>query len=151
MWTLIAKLMRCAAAAAALIIFQPPAYCAAKPAPKPNVLLVTIDTLRADHLGCYGYRQIKTPNIDSLAADGIRFEKAFTPVPITLPAHAALLTGTYPPYNGMHDFSANKLNPNQPTLASILKQNGYTTGAVVASAVRGSPLRFKRGTGFFFF
>src|SRR5919201_3961884 len=150
MWTLIAKLMRCAAAAAALIIFQPPAYCAAKPAPKPNVLLVTIDTLRADHLGCYGYRQIKTPNIDGLAADGIRFEQAFTPVPITLPAHASLLTGTYPPYNGMHDFSGNQLNPAQPTLASILKQNGYSTGAVVASAVLDSRFGLNQGFDFYY-
>src|SRR3954466_14697725 len=86
-----------------------------RPTSKPNVLLITIDTLRADHLGCYGYRQIKTPNIDNLPRDGIRLEKAFTPVPITLPAHAALLSGTYPMYNGLHDFSGNKLNPAQPT------------------------------------
>jgi arylsulfatase A-like enzyme len=117
---------------------------------RPNVLLVTIDTLRADHLGCYGYRQIKTPNIDGLAADGIRFEQAFTPVPITLPAHASLLTGTYPPYNGMHDFSGNQLNPAQPTLASILKQNGYSTGAVVASAVLDSRFGLNQGFDFYY-
>src|SRR5919197_3435575 len=103
--------LRCAVIGVFLALCHSAASAAAKTQStiRPNVLLVTIDTLRADHLGCYGYRQIKTPNIDSLAADGIRFEKAFTPVPITLPAHAALLTGTYPPYNGMHDFSANKL------------------------------------------
>ena len=62
--------------------------------PAPNVLLITIDTLRADHLGCYGYKQIKTPNIDALAAEGTRFDRAFAVVPVTLPSHASILTGT---------------------------------------------------------
>src|SRR5262245_21505249 len=124
---------------------QPPARAAS-----PNVVLITVDTLRADHLGCYGYDAIKTPNIDSLAADSIRFEKAFTPVPITLPAHTALLTGTYPMYNGLHDFSGNKLNPSQPTLATILKQNGYTTGAVVGSAVLDSRFGLNQGFEFYY-
>src|SRR5256885_7875188 len=90
--------------------------------PTLNVVVITIDTLRADHLGCYGYKQIKTPNIDGLAADGIRFERAFTAVPVTLPSHASMLTGTYPMLSGMHDFSANKLNSQQPTLATVLKE-----------------------------
>src|SRR6516164_8098140 len=75
----------------------------------PSVVVITIDTLRADHLGCYGYKQIQTPAIDALAADGVRFERAYTPVPITLPAHTVIFTGTYPPLNGMHDFSGNRL------------------------------------------
>ena len=67
------------------------------PAPStPNVIVITIDTLRADHLGCYGYKQIHTPNLDALAAGGVRFERAYTPVPVTLPAHSAIFTGTYP-------------------------------------------------------
>src|SRR5712691_2954690 len=103
--------------------------------PPPNVVVITIDTLRADHLGCYGDQQIRTPNIDSLAADSVRFERAYTPVPVTLPAHTVIFTGTYPMLSGMHDFSGNNLNPDQPTLASVLKQHGYTTGAVVGSAV----------------
>src|SRR5947208_15762165 len=77
--------------------------------PPLDVILVTIDTLRADHLGCYGYRNIETPNIDALAADGARFQNAFAAVPVTLPSHASILTGTYPMYSGMHDFSGNKL------------------------------------------
>src|SRR5437016_9827410 len=89
----------------------------------PDIFLVTIDTLRADHVGCYGYKQIHTPNIDALAADGVRFERAYTPVPVTLPAHTTIFTGTYPMLSGMHDFSANKLNPQQPTLASVLKEH----------------------------
>src|SRR5947207_1577846 len=96
-----------------------------------NVVVITIDTLRPDHLGCYGYKQIRTPNIDALAAGGVRFERAYTSVPVTLPSHTTIFTGTYPIYSGMHDFAANKLNPTQPTLASVLKEHGYVTGAVV--------------------
>src|SRR5262245_36597449 len=128
------------------------AHSAERPAraASPNVLLITVDTLRADHLGCYGYRAIKTPNIDALAGDSIRFQKAFTPVPITLPAHTALLTGTYPMYNGMHDFSGNKLNPSQPTLATVLKQHGYITGAVIGSAVLDSRFGLNQGFDFYY-
>lgn len=118
--------------------------------PPPNVILITIDTLRADHLGCYGYKQIKTPNIDALAADGIRFERAFTAVPVTLPSHTAIMTGTFPMLSGMHDFGGNKLNPQQPTLASVLKQAGYQTGAVVASAVLDSRFGLNQGFDFYY-
>src|SRR5436853_3167350 len=104
------------------------AFAAANSAP--NVIVITIDTLRADQLGCYGYKQIRTPNIDALAADGVRFERAFTPVPITLPSHTVIFTGTYPPLNGVHDFSGNRLHSEQATLASTLKARGYTTAAV---------------------
>ena len=125
---------------------------AAQPPKKPpaSVILITIDTLRADHLGCYGYRQIKTPNIDALAEDGIRIERAFTAVPVTLPSHTAIMTGTYPMLSGMHDFSGNKLSPQQPTLASILKQAGYTTGAVIGSAVLDSRFGLNQGFDFYY-
>ena len=116
----------------------------------PNVVLITIDTLRADHLGCYGYKQIKTPNIDALAANSSRFDRAYTPVPVTLPSHAAMLTGTYPMLSGMHDFSANKLNPQQGTLATVLKHAGYVTGAVVASAVLDSRFGLNQGFDFYY-
>jgi arylsulfatase A-like enzyme/Flp pilus assembly protein TadD len=116
----------------------------------PNVVLITIDTLRADHLGCYGYQQIKTPNIDGLAADGTRFARAFTPVPVTLPSHTAMLTGTYPMLSGMHDFSGNILSPQQPTLATVLKQSGYVTGAVVASAVLDARFGLNQGFDFYY-
>src|SRR5258706_5514814 len=116
----------------------------------PNVVLITIDTLRADHLGCYGYQQIKTPNIDGLAADGARFTRAFTAVPVTLPSHTSMLTGTYPMLSGMHDFSGNKLSPLQPTLASILKQAGYQTGAVIGAAVLDSRFGLNQGFDFYY-
>jgi len=118
--------------------------------PQPNVVVITIDTLRADHLGCYGYKQIRTPNIDALAAESARFERAYTPVPVTLPAHTAIFTGTYPTLSGMHDFSGNKLNPTQPTLASVLKQQGYVTGAVIGSAVLDSRFGLNQGFDFYY-
>jgi arylsulfatase A-like enzyme/Tfp pilus assembly protein PilF len=118
--------------------------------PALNVVLITIDTLRADHVGCYGYKQIKTPNIDGLAADGARFERAFAVVPVTLPSHTTMLTGTYPMLSGMHDFSGNKLSPLQPTLASVLKQAGYQTGAVIAAAVLDSRFGLNQGFDFYY-
>jgi arylsulfatase A-like enzyme/Flp pilus assembly protein TadD len=124
----------------------------AKAAPNPaaNVVFVTIDTLRADHLGCYGYKRIQTPNVDSLAADGIRFERAYTSVPVTLPSHTVIFTGTYPLLSGVHDFAANKLNPVQPTLASVLKAQGYATAAVIGSAVLDSRFGLNHGFDFYY-
>jgi arylsulfatase A-like enzyme/Flp pilus assembly protein TadD len=118
--------------------------------PQPNVVFITIDTLRADHLGCYGYQQIRTPHIDALAAHSVRFERAYTPVPVTLPAHTAIFTGTYPTLSGMHDFSGNKLNPSQSTLASVLKQHGYATAAVIGSAVLDSRFGLNKGFDFYY-
>src|SRR3954464_13601036 len=116
--------------------------------PAPNVVVITIDTLRADHLGCYGYKQIHTAAIDGLAGDSLRFERAYTSVPVTLPSHSALFTGTYPTFSGMHDLSATKLSLTQPTLALVLKEHGYTTGAVVASAVLDSRFGLNHGSVF---
>jgi arylsulfatase A-like enzyme/Flp pilus assembly protein TadD len=127
--------------------------CAQRPAevkPAPNVVLITIDTLRPDHLGCYGDKQIHTPNIDALASESVRFDRAYTPVPVTLPAHTVIFTGTYPMLSGMHDFSGNKLNPSQPTLASVLKQHGYATGAVIGSAVLDSRFGLNKGFDFYY-
>lgn len=132
----------------ALTALQAAAQTPAKPAP--NVVLITIDTLRADHVGCYGYTRIKTPNIDGLAADGARFERAFAVVPVTLPSHTTMLTGTYPMLSGMHDFSANKLSSTQPTMASVLKQSGYATGAVIAAAVLDSRFGLNQGFDFYY-
>ena len=132
----------------ALTAFYAAAQTPAKPAP--NVVLITVDTLRADHIGCYGYKQIKTPNIDGLAGDGARFDRAFAVVPVTLPSHSSMLTGTYPMLSGMHDFSGNKLSPLQPTLASVLKQAGYQTGAVIGAAVLDSRFGLNRGFDFYY-
>src|SRR5438552_1177 len=123
---------------------------AAQAATPANVVFITIDTLRPDHLGCYGDKQIRTPNIDALAADGTRFERAYTAVPVTLPSHTVIFTGTYPMLSGVHDFAANKLSPNQPTLASVLRKEGYTTGAVIGSAVLDSRFGLNHGFDFYY-
>lgn len=109
----------------------------ASPAPPaPDVFLVSIDTLRADRLGCYGHATARTPFLDQLARAGIRFERAFSTVPITLPAHATLLTGLIPPRHGLRDNGAYRLPDNVPTLAEQFKKAGYQTGAFIG----GEPL-----------
>jgi len=133
---------------ASLVPWAIPALAA--PAAAPNVVVITIDTLRADHIGCYGYKQIRTPNLDALAAEGARFERAYTAVPVTLPSHTVMFTGTYPMLSGMHDFAANKLGPGQATLASVLKEHGYATGAVIGSAVLDSRFGLNRGFDFYY-
>lgn len=120
---------------------------AEKPA---NILLISIDTLRADRLGCYGYQRIQTPHIDRLAAEGVRFERAFTPVPITLPAHAALLTGKYPMRTGMRDFASKPLDAKHPTLATLLRQRGYATASIIGAAVLDSRFGLNRGFDLYF-
>jgi choline-sulfatase len=103
--------------------------------PAPNVILITIDTVRADHLGCYGATNVKTPTLDGLARDGIVFERAISQVPLTWPSHAAILTGTYPFQNGVQDFTGQPLDQRFRSVAQIFKQQGYTTGAVVSAFV----------------
>jgi len=102
---------------------------------RPNVLLITIDTLRADHVGCYGAKNIETPTLDALARDGIVFDRAISQVPLTWPSHAAILTGTYPFQNGVRDFTGHPLSLQFRTIAQAFKQAGYATGAVISSFV----------------
>jgi arylsulfatase A-like enzyme len=103
--------------------------------PKQNLLLITIDTLRADHLGCYGYQDIETPVIDKLAARGWRFENAFSASPVTAPSHATILTGTYPFFHGVRDNGNYKMRPSMVSIAEILGRHGYETAAFVSSFV----------------
>jgi arylsulfatase A-like enzyme/tetratricopeptide (TPR) repeat protein len=100
-----------------------------------NLLLVSIDTLRADHLGCYGYAAAMTPRLDGLAARGLRFARATTVVPLTLPAHSSLMTGTFPGWHGVRDNGGFYLGDDQVTLAELLKETGYRTGGFVGSFV----------------
>ena len=100
-----------------------------------NVLLVTIDTLRQDRVGAYGNRNGLTPSIDRLAADGVRYAQAFSPAPLTLPAHASILTGMLPRRHGIHSNARFRLDEHVPTLASLLKGAGYRTGAFVGAFV----------------
>ena len=110
-----------------------------------NVLLISLDTTRADHLGCYGFSKSTTPNIDAIAEDGILFEHAITPVPLTLPAHISVLAGTYPPYHQVHDNLDVWLSPSSITLAELLREHGFTTGAVVSSVVLERKYRLDQG------
>ncbi|MBN2372423.1 tetratricopeptide repeat protein [bacterium] len=110
-----------------------------------NLLLITVDTLRADHLGCYGYKSIKTPNIDRLASEGVLFSRAITPVPITLPSHASIMTGLYPAQHGVRNNGNFSLAGQAVTLAEIMKGYGYQTGACVGSFVLDSVFGLDQG------
>jgi arylsulfatase A-like enzyme/Flp pilus assembly protein TadD len=100
----------------------------------PDVFLVTIDTLRADHVHCYGYNSVRTPALDDLAKDGVRFAHAFTPSPITNTSHTSILTGLLPSTHGVTDFAV-PLAHTHPTLAELLKNKGYKTAAFIGSVV----------------
>jgi len=100
----------------------------------PDVFLVTIDTLRADHVGCYGYKQIETPALDSLAADGVRFTHAFTHSPITNTSHTTILTGLLPSVHGVTDFGV-PLAAQHKTSAELLKKKGYQTAAFIGAVI----------------
>ena len=123
--------MRRAALAA---VFLGALACRSRP-PVTSVLLVSIDTLRADHLGSYGHRAAQTPRLDALAARGARFERAVTVAPLTLPAHASLLTGTFPAFHGVRDNGGFYLGADQLTLGEMLKGRGYRTGGFVGAFV----------------
>src|SRR5438270_12240280 len=100
----------------------------------PDVFLLTIDTLRADHIRCYGYDRIETPALDALAKDGIRFTKAFTPSPITNTSHTSTLTGLLPSTHGVTDFAV-PLSPSHPTWAELLHKRGYHTAAFIGAVI----------------
>ena len=120
---------------------------ASEPASTTDVFLVTIDTLRADHVGCYGDHEIATPALDALAADGIRFTNAFTPSPITNSSHASILTGLVPAHHGVRDFGL-PLGTNLTTVAEVLKERGYSTAAFIGAVIldsRGLAPGFDRG------
>jgi arylsulfatase A-like enzyme/Tfp pilus assembly protein PilF len=120
--------------------------CGPRPVPIRNVLLISIDTLRADRLGSYGFPRPTTPHIDALAREGVLFRSAYSPVPVTLPAHGSMLTGTLPPAHGVRDNLHRRLPDTSVTLAEILKPRGFRTAAVVSSFVLDR--RFNLGQGF---
>src|SRR6266403_5712522 len=100
----------------------------------PDVYLITIDTLRADHVGCYGYKQVETPALDALAAAGVRFTQAFTHSPITNTSHITILTGLLPSVHGVTDFGV-PLSPQHVTAAELLKKHGYQTAAFIGAVI----------------
>ncbi|MHC5213529.1 MAG: sulfatase, partial [Planctomycetota bacterium] len=110
-----------------------------------HVVLISMDTTRADYLSCYGYPLKTTPNIDAVAAEAVRFEHVISPVPLTLPSHSTMMTGTIPPRHGVHDNLNYTLGDSNVTLAEVLKLNGYTTGAVISSYVLESRFGLDQG------
>ena len=112
---------------------------------RPNLVLITLDTLRADHVGVYGDAQAKTPRLDGLAARGVRFEHAETAIPLTGPSHSTILTGQYPPVHGVRDNVVFALGDKQRTLAEMLKEKGYRTGAFVGAYPVAAAFGFRQG------
>jgi arylsulfatase A-like enzyme/Flp pilus assembly protein TadD len=108
---------------------------ATRPRERLNLLLVTLDTARADHLGSYGYARARTPHLDRLAAEGVRFETVSTTAPITLPAHASLFTGLNPTRHGVRNNGNFYLPEHVPSLTPVLQQQGYRTAAFVSSFI----------------
>jgi len=141
---LVAALAAAAAAALVLWLRLPPRTEAEararvlrlRPAPSDlNLVVVTLDTLRADRLGCYGFRGVETPHIDGLAREGVLFEQMTATVPLTFPSHASMFTGLLPPHHGVRDNGGFFLEDGKTTLAERLKAAGYATGAFVAAWV----------------
>ncbi|HZU27124.1 MAG TPA: sulfatase-like hydrolase/transferase [Bryobacteraceae bacterium] len=117
-------------------------------APRTPVILISIDTLRADHLSAYGYRAVRTPNLDAYAEHGTLFEHADAQVPLTLPSHASLLTSTYPFENRIEE-NAEPVPAGAATLASALRANGYATAAFVSSVFLEKQMGLDNGFDFY--
>jgi arylsulfatase A-like enzyme/Flp pilus assembly protein TadD len=111
----------------------------------PNLLLITLDTVRADRLGSYGYAAAETPWLDRLAGEGLRFSRASSPAPLTLPAHASLLSGLLPPHHGLRNNGAGSFPEGTATLATLLAGGGYRTGAFVGAFVLDRRFGLERG------
>ncbi len=117
----------------------------ANTATPPDVILITIDTLRADRVGCYGYSEALTPTMDRLAAEGRRYAHCVSPVPITLPAHASLFTGQLPLRHGVRNNLTYRLPPEIPTLAEAMRTRGYQCAAFVGAFPVDSRFGLDRG------
>lgn len=110
-----------------------------------NVVLITLDTLRADHVGTYGASGVRTPHLDRLASQGVVFDQVMTTAPLTLPAHSSIMTGQFPPRHGVRDNGGFFLGQEQVTLAEILSERGYQTGATVGAFVLDSKWGLDQG------
>ena len=140
-----------AALAAALLVScsrGPKPAAAPRPVPGAPVILVVVDTLRSDRLPFYGYARGVTPALSTLREDSVLFRSAWSPVPLTLPAHASLFTGTLPGTHRVLDNGGYRLGGSLPTIASLLKSNGYATGGAVSSIVLAGASGVSRGFDF---
>lgn len=119
--------------------------CARPAAPARHLLLITLDTTRADHLGCYGRSGAGTPWLDRLAADGARWERAYSQVPVTLPSHVAILTGLYPPHNGVHTNGQREMKETARPLAEALAGQGFFAAAAIGGFPVAGQFATRRG------
>ncbi len=110
-----------------------------------NVLLISIDTIRADRIGSYGYANAETPRLDRLAREGVRFEQVVSPMPLTLPAHTSLFTALFPPQHGVRDNGLFEISADATTLAEQLEAVGYDCGAFIGAFVLHSRWGLDRG------
>ncbi len=117
-----------------LFLFLGSAICLAAPVERPNIILITLDTTRADRMGFLGSKRGLTPNLDAVARQGVVFTHAYSHVPLTTASHATILTGTYPQFNHVNDFGV-PISPRLPYLPDLLHQQGYHTGAFVGSLI----------------
>lgn len=113
------------------------------------VIVISVDTLRSDHLPAYGYAAVQTPHLDALRNDSILFERAYSHTPLTLPSHATMLTGLLPADAGVRDNTGYKLEAGVPTLAEAMKRNGYATGAAISAFVLRKETGINRGFDFY--
>ena len=121
-----------------------------KPPSIRNVLLISIDTCRSDHLSSYGYPAKTTPNIDAVAAEGTLFRNVYSPIPVTLPAHCSILTGMNPPRHGVHDNNEYGFTDgSQATLAQLLRARGLTTAGIVSAFVLNNRYGLNQGFSFY--
>ncbi len=113
--------------------------------PRPNIILISADTLRADHLGCYGYPKETTPHLDRFAEDCVVFDRAYSQIPGTLQSHMSIFTGLYPEVHGLLDKDAGSLNPQFSTITEELKKAGYYTAGGVSNVFLKEEFGFGRG------
>jgi arylsulfatase A-like enzyme/Tfp pilus assembly protein PilF len=138
------------AAAALLLLRRPAAFDPAGRTRDLNVILVTLDTTRADTLSCYGGREVRTPVLDRFAARGVRFERCYAQTPLTLPSHTTLMTGTLPLYHGVRDNGGFIVPPKLVTMAELFRDRGYETGAFIGAWVLDSKWGLNQGFGTYF-
>ena len=113
--------------------------------PRYNVLLITLDTTRADHLACYGFHQIQTPALDSIAKEGVLFQRAYSVAPMTLPAHTLILSSTRPSYHSVIDNGDYRVPDQLNLLPKVLKSQGFSTAAFVSAAVLKKTFNLNQG------
>jgi len=115
-----------------------------------NIVLVTLDTTRADRLGCYGFSRIETPTLDALAARGVKFENCIAQTPLTLPSHSSIFTGTLPLFHGVRDNGGFILPEELTTMAEVFKAGGYSTAAFIGAYVLDSKWGLNQGFEYYY-